>query len=125
LLWKWTRWHYRFRWLLTAMIGLILSFSTMLLAPLLWLVIVAQVIFGLSIGLIYYSSLFYSMDAGDEKGAHGGLHEAAIGLGIFAGPFVGAAALTFWPQHSNAGTFAVSTLLALGLLGLVTLRLKK
>jgi MFS family permease len=125
LLWKWTGWHYRFRWLLAASIGLVVSFSMMLLVPQLWLVIVAQVIFGFAIGLIYYSSLFYSMDAGDEKGAHGGLHEAAIGLGIFAGPAVGALTLTYLPQHPNSGTIAVSALLTAGLAGLIALRLKK
>lgn len=125
LLWKWTGWHYRFRWMLAAAIGLLLSFSVMLLAPMLWVVVAAQVVFGFSIGLIYYSSLFYSMDAGDEKGAHGGLHEAAIGLGICAGPAAGAAALTFFPQSPNSGTFAVSGLLMIGLTALIVLRLRR
>ncbi|HEU5124917.1 MAG TPA: MFS transporter [Verrucomicrobiae bacterium] len=125
LLWKWTGWHYRFRWLISSMIGLVLSFAVMLLARQLWIVIAAQVVFGFSIGLIYYSSLFYSMDAGDEKGAHGGLHEAAIGLGIFAGPALGAATLTFLPQYPNSGTLAVTGLLVIGLMGLILLRLKK
>jgi predicted MFS family arabinose efflux permease len=125
LLWRWTGWHYRFRWLLTAMIGLVISFSAMLLAPQLWLVIIAQVVFGFAIGLIYYSSLFYSMDAGDAKGEHGGLHEAAIGLGIFAGPALGAATLTYMPQHPNSGTIAVTGLLLIGLIGLILLRLQK
>jgi hypothetical protein len=65
------------------------------------------------------------MDAGDEKGAHGGLHEAAIGLGIFAGPALGAATLTFLPQYPNSGTLAVTGLLVIGLMGLILLRLKK
>jgi MFS family permease len=121
VLWRWTGWHYRFGWLLAAFISLVAGFTTLLLAPQLWLVIVAQVIFGFAIGLIYYSSLFYSMDAGAAKGEHGGLHEAAIGLGIFVGPAVGATALTLLPQYSNAGVFAVSGLLLIGLAGLVGL----
>jgi MFS family permease len=107
------------------MTGVITGFSAMLLAPQLWLVVGAQVIFGFSIGLIYYSSLFYSMDAGAAKGEHGGLHEAAIGLGIFVGPAVGAATLTFLPQFPNSGTVAVTGLLVIGLIGLISLRLKK
>lgn len=125
ILWKWTGWHYRFRWLLAAMIGLVVSFSTMLLAPQLWLVVLAQGVFGFAIGLIYYSSLFYSMDAGDAKGEHGGLHEAAIGLGIFIGPAVGAATLTLLPQIPNGGTIAVTVLLVIGLIGLIALRFRK
>jgi len=119
VLWKWTGWHYRFRWLLAAFIGLVAGFSMMLLAAQLWLLVLAQVVFGFAIGLIYYSSLFYSMDAAEAKGEHGGLHEAAIGLGIFAGPAVGASTLTFLPQHPNSGTLAVSVLLMGGLAGLL------
>jgi predicted MFS family arabinose efflux permease len=124
-LWQWSGWHYRFRWLLAAFLGLIASFTTLMLAPQFWLVLVAQVIFGAAIGLIYYSSLFYSMDVGEAKGEHGGLHEAAIGAGICVGPAVGAAALHFAPGMPNAGAWAVSALLWVGLAGLATLRLKR
>ncbi len=126
LLWQWRGWHYRFRWLLTAFILLIVSFMALLLAHALWLVILAQIFFGFAIGLFYYSSLFYSMDVGGESQAeHGGLHEAAIGIGVFFGPAVGAAALEFSPMYSSSGVFAVSILLLCGLGGLIGLRLKK
>jgi len=125
ILWHWTGWHYRFRWLLAAFIALIASFATIVLAEQLWLVIAAQVFFGFAVGLIYYSSLFYSMDVGDTKGEHGGLHEAAIGIGICVGPAVGAAALQFFPEHPQAGAYAVSALLLAGLVGLIALRWKR
>ena len=57
-------------------------------APNLAVLIAAQIFFGGAIGLIYYSSLFYSMDASDTKSEHGGIHEAAIGLGNCIGPAV-------------------------------------
>lgn len=123
-LWQWKGWHYHFRWLLSAFVLLIGSFTGLLLAHELWLVIFAQVFFGFAIGLIYYSSLFYSMDVGGEtQGEHGGLHEATVGAGVFAGPAVGAAALQFSPMHSGNGVFAVSLLLLVGLAGLVGLRI--
>lgn len=126
LLWQWKGWHYRFRWLLSAFILLIAGFVLLLLATQLWLVVLAQLLLGFGVGLIYYSSLFYSMDVGGEtQGEHGGLHEAAIGIGAFAGPAVGAASLQFLPGHSNNGVFAVSFLLLCGLVGLIALRLKK
>jgi len=77
-----------------------------------------QIVFGFALGLIYYSSLFYSMDQSDTKGAHGGIHEAAIGLGNCAGPALGAASLQLLPQYPNNGAAAVSLLLLLGLAGL-------
>ena len=125
LLWQWTKWHYKFRWLLAAFLALIVSFTTLLLAGQLWVLVLAQIVFGFATGLIYYSSLFYSMDVGETKGEHGGLHEAALGTGIFAGPAVGAAALWLAPASANVGTWAVSGLLVCGLLGLVALRLKR
>jgi MFS family permease len=126
LLWQWNGWHYRFRWLITAFIALIGSFMIILISAQLWMVVLAQLFFGLATGLIYYSSLFYSMDVGGESQAeHGGLHEAAIGAGVFAGPAVGAAALQFLPRHSSSGVLAVTVLLLFGLTGLIALRLKK
>jgi MFS family permease len=125
LLWQWTGWHYRFGWLAGACAGLAASFATLLLAERLSVLIVAQIIFGLAVGLIYYSSLFYSMDVGETKGEHGGFHEAAIGSGIFLGPAIGAGALTFFPAQPNGGTWAVSGVLLLGLAGVIALRLRR
>ena len=122
-LWHWNGWHYRFRWLLLAYVGLIAAFTVILAVPNLAVVVAAQIVFGAAVGLLYSSSLFYSMDASDAKGEHGGIHEAAIGLGNCAGPAVGAASLHFLPQYANSGVFAVSSLLLLGLAGLVSIQL--
>lgn len=121
VLWWWEGWHYRFSWLLAAYLTIIGSFTILVLAPNLAVLIAAQVVFGLALGLIYYSSLFYSMDVGETKGEHGGIHEAAIGLGNFAGPAVGAASLHFLPSYPNSGAIAVSGLLVLGLGGLLAI----
>jgi len=122
VLWRWDGWHYRFRWLVTAFALLVLSFAAILIVPNLWAVLAAQVFFGAAIGLIYYSSLFYSMDASDTKSEHGGIHEAAIGAGNCLGPAVGAVSLQFAAQSANAGAWAVSGLLLAGLGGLLWLR---
>ena len=118
LLWRWPGWHYRFRWLVTAFALLILAFAAILIAPNLAVLVAAQVFFGAAIGLIYYSSLFYSMDASDTKSEHGGIHEAAIGVGNCVGPAIGAASLQFLPQYTNSGAIAVSVLLVGGFGGL-------
>jgi hypothetical protein len=120
-LWLWTGWHYRFRWLLLAYLALVGAFATVLLVSSLLVLVLAQVLFGAAVGLIYYSSLFYSMDRSETKGEHGGIHEAAIGLGNCAGPAVGAAALHFLPQFQNSSAVAVSLLLLCGLGGLTAI----
>jgi MFS family permease len=119
VLWFWDGWHYRFRWLLSAFLMLIAAFVMILLIPNLAILVIAQILFGAAVGLIYYSSLFYSMDISEKKGEHGGIHEAAIGLGNCAGPAIGAVSLHFLPQQANSGAFAVSGLLVLGLGGLL------
>lgn len=124
VLWRWTGWHYRFRWLATAFGLLVISFAAILIAPSLVVVLMAQLFFGAAVGLIYYSSLFYAMDASDTKSEHGGIHEAAIGVGNSVGPAVGAAALWLAPQNASMGAWAVSGLLTAGLGGLLWLRKK-
>jgi MFS family permease len=118
LLWRWTGWHYRFRWLAGAMLGLLVSFTVLILARSIPLMLAAQIGFGASVGLIYYSSLYYSMNASEKRGANGGLHEAMIGTGLFLGPLCGAGAIVLLPA-SNAGTWSVSGLLAAGLSALL------
>ena len=120
-LWFWTGWHYRFGWLASAYVTMALSFAAILLTPSLAVIVVAQLCFGLAVGLIYYSSLFYSMDLGDTKGEHGGFHEALIGVGLFGGPALGAATLHFAPQLPEAGIWSVSILLGVGLVLLVAI----
>jgi predicted MFS family arabinose efflux permease len=125
VLWRWTGWHYRFRWLVAAFGLLIASFATILMAPNLLAVVLAQVVFGVAIGLIYYSSLFYAMDASETKGEHGGLHEAAIGAGNCLGPAIGASALWLAPGNAGVGAWAVSGLLLLGMGGMVLMRVTR
>ena len=122
VLWFWEGWHYRFGWMAAAYVALLATFASMLIAPNLGFLIAAQVVFGAAVGLIYYSSLFYSMDTSETKGEHGGIHEAAIGLGNLAGPAMGAASLHFLPNYANSGVYAVSGLLAAGFAGLVAIR---
>ena len=111
----WPKWHYRFRFLAGSFMAMIVSFGAILLAPNIGVFIAGQAVFGLAIGLIYYSSLFYSMDVGETKGEHGGIHESAIGAGNAAGPAMAAAALAFFPDFPGSGAAAVCALLLAGL----------
>ena len=61
------------------------------------------------------------MDAGDTRGEHGGIHEAAIGAGNCVSQAVGALSLQFLPQFQNSGAIAVSALLLCGLGGLISI----
>ena len=121
-LWVWPGWHYRFRFLVGGYATMAACFVLILLNGDFWVLIAAQLGFGFGLGLAYYSSLFYSMDVGEAKGEHGGLHEAALGAGICAGPALGAASLRFFPNSPNTNTWAVASLLGVGLVVLYVLR---
>jgi predicted MFS family arabinose efflux permease len=124
-LWRWTWWHYRFRFLAVSFAVMALCFGGIVLAASLWVLIAAQIGFGLSVGLIYYSSLYYSMNVSDERGTHGGLHEAMIGAGLFLGPACGASFLFLVPGAANAGVWSVGGLLLAGFSGLLLMRKKQ
>jgi len=115
VLWRWSGWHYRFGWLAGAYVTMIGSFGALLLVENLAVVVMSQLVFGVSVGVIYYSSLFYSMDVGETKGEHGGLHEALIGVGLCGGPAIGTVALRIFPSNPDAGTIGVAIVLAVGL----------
>jgi MFS family permease len=110
----WPRWHYRFRFLGTSFVAMIASFGVMLTIPNVWALVLSQVVLGFCLGLMYYSSLFYSMDVGEAKGEHGGFHEAAIGLGSGTGPAIAAGAATLVPGAHSSGALGVCVLLLAG-----------
>ncbi|MER3475280.1 MAG: hypothetical protein C4335_14960 [Armatimonadota bacterium] len=110
LLRRWSGWHYRPQMLFASFGLMVVAFTGILLAPSLAVHLVAQALFGLSIGLLYQSSLFYSMAGSEEKGTHGGFHESFIGLGIASGAtlaFVGDRLAPHTPGVSVALVWAV------------------
>jgi predicted MFS family arabinose efflux permease len=121
-LWRWTWWHYRFRFLAASFAIMVAGFAGIVLASSIAMLVAAQIGFGLAVGLIYYSSLYYSMDVSDKRGAHGGLHEAMIGAGLFAGPGCGALFLFLVPGAISAGVASVGGLLLAGFSGLLVMR---
>ncbi len=123
--WLWEGWHYRMRWLWGAFAAMTVTFVVILTVPLLSVLILAQVVFGLSIGMIYYSSLYYSMHVGDNHGEQGGVHEAAIGAGNCVGPWLGAGALFLFPQQPNAAVWTVTALLVCGLVWMLKIWAKR
>ncbi|GBC95067.1 hypothetical protein HRbin16_00854 [bacterium HR16] len=116
LLRRWSGWHYR-PWMLFGAFGIaMLGFAGMMLAPSLSVHLLAQVLFGLSIGLLYQSSLFYSMAGSEEKGTHGGFHESFIGLGIAAGASMAFLGDRIAPQHPALSVGLVWGVMAVALL---------
>ena len=83
------RWHYKFSVLLILQllgcIGFVIIYLTNL--PILWLL--ALILFGLQTGMIYFSSIYYSLHGHTDKGNKSGWHECILSSGGFIGPFIG------------------------------------
>ncbi|MBI4768431.1 MAG: hypothetical protein HY787_28205 [Deltaproteobacteria bacterium] len=122
ILWPWARWHYGFKWLAGAFLLMIAAFFGFLTASSIPLLIVSEVCFGAAIGLIYYSSLYYSMNVSKGRSTNAGIHEAVIGVGLFMGPAIGALALYLSPAAASIGAWSVGGLLSMGFIGLFLIK---
>ena len=82
-------WHYRLELLLfsqaLASAGLIIIFYTSA-TPLFAL---SFILIGISAGMSYFSSLFYSLDSPSVRGRKTGFHESILGTGLLLGPLCG------------------------------------
>jgi len=101
----WHGWHYKLRLFLAAILLLPVSFVVVLLSHSILIAIAAQLVMGFALGLIYTSSLYYSMH-GKPEASEAAIHEAVIGVGIMVGPLISALAsyggeqLGFSPIHT-------------------------
>jgi len=85
----WPGWHGRPSVLLLTVVAMPVGFFMVLLAGNLALVLVGQIVFGMSCGLVYYAAIYYAMVVQNASVDAGGKHEAIIGLGFSMGPLAG------------------------------------
>lgn len=112
-------WHTRPRMLLGAALLMAVSFIA-ITSPLgLTGMILAQLLLGVSVGLIYTASLYFGMVLSDASTEHAGYHEALIGLGQILGPGIGALTQWRWKDDLRAGVIAVSALIFLTLMAAI------
>jgi MFS family permease len=118
---RWEHWHYHRGWNMAALVITPLAFAGIMLTTSLPFILLSLAVFGVSLGLTYSSSIYYSLDFGTEKGEQGGLHEAIIGIGNLAGPLIGLAGIAWIGDPHGAPLAALSivtigTFVAIGLL---------
>ncbi|HOU91355.1 MAG TPA: MFS transporter [Polyangiaceae bacterium] len=128
-----TAWHRRPDLLLWASAAMLLGFVGTVAPPLLVgaapgpviaAMVAAELLLGLSLGVIYAGSLYFGMVSSEGSTEHGGYHEALIGCGQALGPAVGAVALWARPGDLGVSVAAVTGVIALSvaLAGAVRLR---
>jgi MFS family permease len=97
LMQRWHGWHGRWRTTIWAGGALAFGFALTVLATSVTMMIAGLAIFGVGVGGVYCAALYYAMEVGAAQVEAGGKHEALIGLGYTAGPFIG---LVPWWAHS-------------------------
>ena len=89
----------------------------------LFLMAMAQALLGLSLGMIYASSLYFGMAVSKGSTKHGGYHEALIGLGQVIGPVVGVTAQlihpnALWPVAAGISVVVTATIVTATIAGM-------
>lgn len=82
----WTSWHYRIRWTIIPFSTLVCGSVSMLLSQSLLMFVLTQIIYGVSVAMLYSGSIYYSMHLGAGSAAKAGVHEGLIGIGAALGP---------------------------------------
>ncbi|HVT90593.1 MAG TPA: MFS transporter [Tepidisphaeraceae bacterium] len=132
-------WHTRPRLLLTAAAMLLVSLFIITIRPGelfgiassekmdLAFMILGQVVFGVTTGLIYAASLYFGMVLSQGSTEHGGYHEALIGLGMMLGPTAGAITQWKYPGSQRAAVLSIAALIGLSILlaSMASLKLRR
>lgn len=119
LLWRWPGWHYHLGWTVASLLAGPLALALIFITSQIGWLVLALLVLGSAVGLSYYSSIYYSLDYGEEKGEHGGWHESIIGLGGLLGPLSGVAGATLAGGVRGAQLFIVTTAGLLTISGLI------
>jgi MFS family permease len=112
----WLGWRGRTWPILAAIAVLPLTFLVVLFADDIVALLLAEVVFGASSGLLYTAALYYALWLKNAAVEAGGAHEGLIGLGFVLGPLAGLAAQILEPA---LGTRLAATLVSVSPLCLV------
>ena len=121
---RWEGWHYNWILLCVVYVLTLFSFSGIVFAPNLASLLISQAVFGVSLGLIYQSSLFYSMAGSEAQGEHGGLHECFVGVGLTVGTLIAFLGNRFYPAQPALPLFAVIAVMMIGLCAMIGIGLR-
>ncbi len=78
--------------------------------------IFGQILLGIAMAMIYMASLYFGMVLSQSSTAHGGYHEALIGLGGILGPGAGALTQTLFPGNLLMAILAVGGVVGVSVL---------
>ncbi len=83
------KWHYKLFPIILFQAFAVLALILLALTSNIFYFMISMIFLGLSSGMTYFSSIFYSLYGFIDKGKRSGIHEAFLGAGTFCGPLVG------------------------------------
>ena len=125
-MWRIPIWHGHWWPLFLAALAMSGGFTVVVLIPTLMASILGLTIFGIGMGMVYFSALYYAMSVGHAQVDAGGTHEALIGSGYTIGPLAvlgglalgSAAEQAGWPIAKDGGIVVVTlAIVAAGYMG--------
>ncbi|MBI3945379.1 MAG: MFS transporter, partial [Armatimonadetes bacterium] len=117
------RWQYRLLPMLAAEVAVAAAMLGTGLSSAPWAFALSFVVLGAGVGVTYTASLFYSLNRPTGRGQMGAMHEAILGSGAMAGPFLGGALANRFGLR--APYFLAAAVVALGLVIQLALRARR
>jgi hypothetical protein len=111
----WPGWHYSLGWLAATQLAAAsaLIASGFVESPAAYFALF--LVFGLYLGLAYYSSVYYSLNLRSAEGRKSELHEGVLAVGLALGPFYCGTVGEAFPSWPGVVPFAAGLVLAAGL----------
>lgn len=108
VMWRANFWHGRWGTLLFGGVVKAMGFALVVAGPNIETMLVGFALFGVGLGVVYYTALYYAMAVGNAEIDAGGTHEALIGVGYAVGPCAGLVGLAL-----GSGAWIVGTVWAI------------
>lgn len=99
----WKKWHYNLRWQIGLQGLMVAGLALFLAAPSgsAQMLRLGLILFGFGWSAAYFFSIFYSLTVPADHAKSGGIHEAVLGMGNFAGPIASVGAMTLAERAGN------------------------
>jgi MFS family permease len=116
LLGKYPFWHYRFRYLIGGQFLCVLACVLFATCSGLFELFGAAFLFGVGAGVVYISSIYYSLDRQGARAGQSGMHEGVLCFGFCGGMILTALVMRLLPSHHRVPYWICVAILVGGML---------